>query len=260
MTEASSLPAEQSSGRLLWGRRDSDPAGAIAMLIPTVSAAAVPQATDQAIVLMQSSEHAFGQFSPIDSSGCVRTEVTVFAADLVDQQPPGPPDKRSLLLFIRIFQFDDCRGMLLHNAEGIQELDDTAFKVSNSPMPARLTTSLTMSNGTSGNFDVNVDLTWSAAERPDPVRDTVHFELAPGCKVTAHVSNAFRSATVSGTVSDGTTNFTPQPGEGFVDYQKAGQVTLGGDALPTTGTPLTPLRRVQVEGSPFAVARSHSRS
>lgn len=117
------------------------------MLIPLATAAAAPpQSTDQAIVLRQTTEHAFAQFSPIGRSGCVRTEVSVHAADLFDQQPPGPPDKRSLLLFIRIFQYDDCRGILLHNAEDFQfhELDNAAFKVSNSPTPARLTTSLTV--------------------------------------------------------------------------------------------------------------------
>jgi hypothetical protein len=206
------------------------------MLIPLATAAAAPpQSTDQAIVLRQATEHAFAQFSPIGRSGCVRTEVSVYAADLFDQQPPGPPDKRSLLLFIRIFQYDDCRGILLHNAEDFQfqELDNAAFKVSNSPTPARLTTSLTVfDSAMSASLNLNVDLTWSVVDRPRPIRDTIHFELAPGCNVTAHVSNAGRLATVSGTVSDGTTNFSPDPGEGFVDYHNAEQVTIGGDTCP----------------------------
>jgi hypothetical protein len=211
-------------------------AAAIAMLITpaTAGAAAVPQSTDQAIVLRQATEHAFAQFSSIDPSGCIRTEVSVYAANLVDQQPPGPPDKRSLLLFIRIFQRDDCTGTLLHNVEDFQfrELDNAAFKVSNSLTPARLTTSLTVEDSAGGRFDVNVDLTWSVADRPRPIRDTIHFELAPGCNLTAHVSNAGRVASASGTVSAGTTNFTPEPGEGFVDYHKVGQVTIGGTACP----------------------------
>jgi hypothetical protein len=208
----------------------------IAMLIlpATAAAAAVPQATDRAIVLRQAGESAFAQFSSIDPSGCIRTNLSLGASDLVDQQPPGPPDTRSLI-FIFIFQFDDCTNTLLHNVESFQELDKNAFKVSNSPTPARLTTSLTVDDFTSGPFDVNVDLTWSVADRPPGIRDTIHFELAPGCKLTAHVSNSTVFANASGTVSAGATNFTPQPGQGTVDYRDIGQVTIGGDACPPPG-------------------------
>jgi hypothetical protein len=86
----------------------------------------------------------------------------------------------------------------------------TPFKVSNSPTPAALTTSLTLEDSTSGPFDVNVDLTWSVADRPPGIRDTVHFDVAPGCKLTAHVSNTTVFASASGTVSAGATNLTPE--------------------------------------------------
>jgi hypothetical protein len=65
--------------------------------------------------------------------------------------------------------------------------------------------------------------------------DTVHFELASGCNVTAYVSNAVRS----GSVAAVTTNFTPEPGEGFVDSHKGGQVTVGGSACPPPEPPLS---------------------
>jgi hypothetical protein len=146
----------------------------------TASAAAIPQSTDQAIVLRQATEHVFGQFSSVDPSGCVRTELSVYAANLVDQQPPGAPDKRSLLPFIHILQYDDCTSTLLQNADGFQELDQNALKVSDSPTPARLIASLTLLDPARGSFDVNVDLTWSVADRPSPIRDTIRFELAPG--------------------------------------------------------------------------------
>jgi hypothetical protein len=200
----------------------------------TASAAAVPQSTDQAIVLRAAGSHAFAQFSSIDPSGCIRTNLSLGASDLVDQQPPGPPNRRSLI-FIFIFQYDDCTSTLLHNAESFQELDKNAFKVSNSPTPARLTTSLTVNDFTSGPFDVNVDLTWSVVDRPPGIRDTIHFELAPGCKLSAHVSSSAVFASVSGTVSAGGTNLTPEPGQGFVNYRDIGQVTIGGDACPPPG-------------------------
>jgi hypothetical protein len=206
----------------------------MAMLISpaTASGAAVPQSSDQATVLRAAGSHAFAQFSSADPSGCSRTNLSLEAGDLVDQQPPGPPNRRSLLLFIFIFQYDDCTSTLLHNAEGFQELDENAFKVSDSPTPARLTTSLTVNDFTSGPFDVNVDLTWSVVDSRPGIRDTIHFELAPGCKVTAHVSSSAVFASVSGTVSAGGTNLTPEPGQGFVDYQDVGQVTIGGTACP----------------------------
>ena len=107
----------------------------MAMLISpaTASAAAVPQSTDQAIVLRAAGSHAFAQFSSADPSGCIRTNLSLEAGDLVDQQPPGPPNRRSLLLFIFIFQYDDCTSTLLHMPKGSKSWTKTPSKCRTRP-------------------------------------------------------------------------------------------------------------------------------
>jgi hypothetical protein len=56
--------------------------------------------------------------------------------------------------------------------------------------------------------DVNVNWTGSG----DIVKNKYHDHLKePGFKLNAHFTSTARNATAAGTVSDGTTNFTPQP-------------------------------------------------
>ena len=210
---------------------------AIAVLVPAspTPAAAAPPSTDQAIVLRSAGNNGFGQFSNTDPSGCVRTEFGLSAGDFVSQQPPGAPNKYTQVV-ISLLQGDQC-VQTGRQVFGAGELDKNALKVSNSGQSARLQSRITITDiFTGGRFDFDVDLTWSQASPRSGSHDTVHFELAPGCKFTAHVSGSTRPANVSGTVSGaGITNLTPEPGEGFIGSSNVGQVTIGGDACPPPG-------------------------
>lgn len=61
-------------------------------------------------------------------------------------------------------------------------------------------------------FDVFVDLSWLGVG--NPVSQSSHFHSrSPGFIVNGRFSGTFRSAEASGSVSDGVTNFTPEPAD-----------------------------------------------
>jgi hypothetical protein len=63
-------------------------------------------------------------------------------------------------------------------------------------------------SGTS--FPVDISVSWAGFGASTTQKD--HFQIhGPDFKVNSRFMGTFRDATASGTVSDGTTNFTPEP-------------------------------------------------
>jgi hypothetical protein len=72
-----------------------------------------------------------------------------------------------------------------------------------------LNTIIPVTDSVSGNtFDVSVNLTWASTSAISNQISTFHSHT-PGFTTSGHFNATFREATASGTVSDGTTNFTP---------------------------------------------------
>jgi hypothetical protein len=69
-------------------------------------------------------------------------------------------------------------------------------------------------------------VSWTGSGDIVSVKDHDHLK-EPGFKLNARFTGTSRNATASGTVSDGTTNFTPQPAE-FADMgsTKRGEVVI----------------------------------
>src|SRR6266700_3725421 len=59
-------------------------------------------------------------------------------------------------------------------------------------------------------FNLSVNLTWTSTSAIAHENSTFHFH-SKGFTENAHFNADFRDANASGTVSDGTTNFTPSP-------------------------------------------------
>jgi hypothetical protein len=57
-----------------------------------------------------------------------------------------------------------------------------------------------------------IDLSWTATGGLVRTRDTSSLR-SPGCRVRSSFQGSARAAQASGTVSDGETNFTPEPSE-----------------------------------------------
>jgi hypothetical protein len=86
-------------------------------------------------------EIAVAIFSNTDSSGCLVTNVAVFASENVSQEPPAPGASSSgVSLFIS--QFDDCTGTPLLAADGSTLLADPDFQVFGQLKAATLNTTV----------------------------------------------------------------------------------------------------------------------
>lgn len=166
-------------------------------------------------------------FSSVDGSGCVTTDVFLFANDEAIHNPPGSGSSSSVTsLFISQYNF--CTGTQLLGASGFATLAGGDFQVQNKLDAATLNATVNVVDFMTGNsFNVAINLAWSATGPAS--RQNSHFHLqSPGCKTSGHSNSTFRSASVTGSISDGTTNFTPAPSNGAgLSQVKNGNVTIG---------------------------------
>ena len=168
------------------------------------------------------------QFS--STQGCVQTDVFVVASDGLAKLDPGGPEAVSGGETF-ISQFDVCTQTQLRTAFGFAVLAPDEFQIDQQFTAASLTATIEVSDSVSGaSFPVHVSVRWTGFG--DTFRDayTTHEE-EPGFKVNSYFDGTFRQATASGTVSDGTTNFTPEPallttGNTILGSIKVGEVDI----------------------------------
>lgn len=149
-------------------------------------------------------------FSSVDPSGCIVTDVNVFARDETFQNPPGPGTPSSWA-YLYIFQYDFCNDVQLFYGEGFTYLAEADFKVSRRLDSATLTATVSVYNYNTDSYsDVYVDLIWTGSG--GLTRQNSHFKYhAPGCNINSRFKGSFRSAEASGSITDGSTNFAPEP-------------------------------------------------
>lgn len=144
------------------------------------------------------------------TQGCVVTDVGVFAADGRIKTGPGGPEVASMAATF-ISQFDVCTQTQLLAADGFAELAPGEFQIDAELTAATLTATIEVFDFVSGtSFPVDVDVSWTGFGDTFTVKDRFH-QRAPGFKANFRFDGTFRDATAAGTVTDGTTNFTPEP-------------------------------------------------
>ena len=138
-------------------------------------------------------------FDSVSPDGCIDTFANV----------DGTQSGTSSEAFVSIGQFNNCTGETLLFASGATS--NAEFQVSNTLASASLQATIPVSDE-SGNplFDVSVNTTWTATGPIMRQNQSVHFHTK-GLIDNLHLNAALRDATASGTVSIGTTNFTPEP-------------------------------------------------
>lgn len=155
----------------------------------------------------------------VDSSGCISTEVFVFARS-------GGFQVSSTQAFIKISQIDDCKEVPLMLASGSGTLKAQDLQLDPNLESGTLKTTVKMSDRVSrSKFDVGVNLAWAGfGELSRPRND--FFFASPGIKVKEKkpFDGTYREAVVSGSISDGFTEFTPEPSiEGEIALAKKAQ-------------------------------------
>jgi hypothetical protein len=163
-------------------------------------------------------------FSSFD--GCVYTDVYVFASDGISQSPPGRGGTSSGTS-VSIYKFDSCSETQLLAADGFVSLAASAFQVSSKLGSAKLSATVPVYDYVSGlNLNVSVNLTWTGSGSISRQSYRSQYN-SPGCKTHSSFSGTWRSAEVSGSVSDGTTNYTPVPFGGSIASVKQGDLFIG---------------------------------
>jgi hypothetical protein len=149
--------------------------------------------------------HTFGE--------CVETLVDVQAFDDTTRLGQGGPPQVLPRAFVVIFQDDRCTGTPLLSACNCNDFTvaEDAFQVVgklDSATPNATVEVLDFISNTS--FPLHISVNWTGIGAT--TREKIHSQTSsPGIRSIFRFDGMVRQATASGTVSDGTTNFTPQP-------------------------------------------------
>jgi hypothetical protein len=144
-----------------------------------------------------------------NTSGCINTDVFVIASEARTQDAPGKPNNLSFAS-VTIFQYDSCTDTVLLSAWGTTNpLPTSALQISKTLDTGTLNTTVNLFDEVSvSNFDVQVDLAWTATGPLNREKFTTHVKT-PGCITNSHYQGKSRPAQAVGMVSDGLINFTP---------------------------------------------------
>ena len=152
--------------------------------------------------------HGLSAFAFFDNvNGCIDTSVSVDGfQNTVNKQTTSGAD-------IFIDQFDNCAGTELLAAEG--STSNPSFQIDKKLLSASLSANILVTdflscNSTCNTFNVSVSVAWTSTSAIAHEQESFHFHTK-GFTENAHFNADFRDANASGTVSDGTTNFTPSP-------------------------------------------------
>jgi hypothetical protein len=185
----------------------------------------VPTQAAETIHFSQNDMSAWAIFSGVDPSGCILTEVFVVALDGRRKDGQGPGAARSEAN-IAVSQYDSCTDTLLLAAEGAAALSPEAFQIDDLDSAA-LNTAIELFDSISGSsFVVDVALTWEGVGEPLRLRDHIHI-VTRAFSINFRFDGTDRPAAAAGTVSDETTNFTPEPGvDNSLRAIRSGQVAV----------------------------------
>ena len=152
-------------------------------------------------------------FSSIDSSGCIVTQVWVFATKNRSFISSGSRVVQSDAA-ISIFQFNQCvepNVVLLDANGGPAMLSKKEFKISDGLSRASLHKTISVYDFVrNGTFDVTIALYWTSIG-PISVQSNRTIFKSVSCTTITNDQSAKRPSTAWGSVSDGITNYTPEP-------------------------------------------------
>ncbi len=156
---------------------------------------------------------------------CTETGAYVFANNGKFQSPPGPGTSGSSA-YANLYWYNICGTEEYFYAWSQYPIGDVNFQISRNLASAQLNASFHFygynQNGEPIEFDAQVDLNWTPAGPASRSSNRYHFQN-PWFIENRHDSSVWRPAEASGTISDGTTNFTPEVSLGAsLSYTRGG--------------------------------------
>jgi hypothetical protein len=164
-------------------------------------------------------------FYSTDPSGCVVTEAYIFATQHYFQSPPGPGSEGPFVSLL-IFKNDVCSATELLNASG--SATNINLQVDKKLNWTTLIATVNVWEGVSQTFqDIYLDMAWTGVGPSTHLTDHFHFN-SPTCHMMTRSNGVFRSANAWSSISDGVTNFTPEPAQGAEIFStRSGNLTVG---------------------------------
>ncbi len=166
-------------------------------------------------------------FSSTDSSGCINTDVSIFASEQIVRSQPGSGSASSgLTLFI--YQYNFCTNEQLMAASGFAPLTDNDLQVSGNLDSAVLNARANIFDEISGApVDVTIALTWRGVSSLGHQSSQFQYSFG-GCKTKSNGDGTFRFAEAAGSVMISQTNLTPASSVSSTIFSgKGGSVEIG---------------------------------
>lgn len=166
-------------------------------------------------------------FSTTDPTGCIVTGGSVFVFENISHSPPGPGSSSADVL-VDFFKSDICTNTILMSASNTAPAEIQTLQVAGNLDSATVIATAPMFDYVSNTaFTLAVDLTWTGASSRGQQNSQYKLNFQ-GCHINLKNNSGFRFAEASGTVSDGTTNFTPSPStQGTIFLAKGGEISHG---------------------------------
>jgi hypothetical protein len=149
-------------------------------------------------------------FTSFDASGCIETDAFVTANRPTVHEIPGNATTTGIGA-VNVFEYDSCTDTTMLQAVGeLDTLSDEQFQVSNQYDWAALHATIPVTEiDTGATFDLRVDVTLVGTSVIARDHENTNDFYGGGCHVLNRWKGSGRTATASGVVSDGVTNFTP---------------------------------------------------
>jgi hypothetical protein len=172
--------------------------GSLILLLATFS----PQISAAADANRFQGHSADAYFYTTDASGCIQTSVIIETGE-------------NVLLNFQLSRYDICQQQTLLEAFASQQpLTSSELNYYGNLDGATLHTTVTVFDYVSNStLDVSIDLTWTGTGEIHKTQFHSHGSPSPRCHSNLLIQEAYRSASAVGTVSDGATNFTPEPAD-----------------------------------------------
>ncbi|HET6519907.1 MAG TPA: hypothetical protein VFG47_08800 [Geminicoccaceae bacterium] len=175
------------------------------------AAVATPAAAEPPTKFSFKGETASAYF--VSTSDCVETVTYVEAGNGLTRSGPGQKEASSWVN-ASVYQYDFCAEQYLHEIFGYDSLDAAAFVVSGGGRSATLAATVEAYDYATGStVTLDLDLSWNAPGTAF-MGHSSYYDRGPSYSYRSKFVGRFRDATAAGTVSDETTNYTPEPSEG----------------------------------------------
>ena len=194
---------------------------------------AFPLVGRAASVYHYSGQNATAYFSSTDETGCISTDVILFAFDGKVKVAPGPKETQSEAA-LAISRYDYCTETYVMNAYGGSTLAGPDFTMRGGNLSsARIRATFQLWEEVSSSFiEVSADLTWKGIGAAQRGNDHYHFR-SPGFMINNQSNSVYRSAEVFGTIKDETTIYNAGTSMfGDLSSSKSGSLTIGGETTP----------------------------